>query len=85
MIVAAIAALLMGKIKNKTRSGASDSLSPEGAGNLIDRVVRTFVVDYLDYFSVVPLSGVQFCRLLRSSRHGNTADYLLFLEGREKK
>jgi len=49
VLIIAITAILTGKVKNKFLIWSGALVVAGGAGNLVDRITRGFVVDYLDF------------------------------------
>lgn len=85
VIVIAIVMLLMGKFKSKLTLWSVGLIIAGGAGNLIDRIFRTYVVDYLDispWFNFPVFNFADCCVVIGTIL---LMIYLLFIEGKEKK
>ncbi len=82
---AAVYLLLSGKIKGKMLSMSVSLILAGGTGNLLDRIFRGFVVDYLDInplFSYPVFNFADCCVVIGT---GILVVYLLFFEDRDKK
>jgi signal peptidase II len=85
VIITAIILLLMGKFKPKMVLWSVGLIIAGGTGNLIDRMFRTFVVDYLDispWFNFPVFNFADCCVVIGTSL---LLIYLLFFEGKESK
>ncbi len=84
VLLGAVVFLLSGRVKNRVLMWAIALIIAGGVGNLIDRTVRGFVVDYLDFrlinFYVFNLADACVCIGV-----GLVLLYLLVLEPREQK
>ena len=78
-----IVALVMGKFKHKLVLWSMGLIISGGVGNLIDRVFRTFVVDYLDISPLFNFPVFNFADCCVVIGTGLLLVYLLFFE--EKK
>ena len=78
-----IVALVMGKFKHKLVLWSMGLIIAGGVGNLIDRVFRTFVVDYLDISPLFNFPVFNFADCCVVIGTGLLLVYLLFFE--EKK
>lgn len=85
VLVAAIVALLMGKFKNKLVIWSVGLIIAGGAGNLIDRMYRGFVVDYFDITPLFNFPVFNFADCCVVVGTIMLMIYLLFFEGRKKK
>lgn len=85
VIMIAIVAMLMGKFKNKLVIWSVGLIIAGGVGNLIDRMLRTFVVDYLDISPLFRFPVFNFADCCVVIGTGLLLIYLLFFEGKEKK
>ncbi|MEM1483550.1 signal peptidase II [Oscillospiraceae bacterium PP1C4] len=84
VIIGGIVALLMGKFKNKLVMWSVGLIIAGGVGNLIDRVFRTFVVDYLDISPLFHFPVFNFADCCVVIGTGLLMVYLFFFEGKEK-
>lgn len=85
VIVIAIAMLLMGKFKSKLVLWSVGLIIAGGVGNLIDRIFRTFVVDYFDispWFNFPVFNFADCCVVIGTIL---LMIYLLFFEEKEQK
>lgn len=85
VIVIAIVMLLMGKFKSGLNLWSIGLIIAGGTGNLIDRIFRNFVVDYLDispWFHFPVFNFADCCVVVGTIL---LMIYLLFFEDKEKK
>ena len=83
VIVAALVALLSGKLKGRFLVSSVALILAGGAGNLIDRVVRGYVVDYID-FRLINFAVFNFADCCVVIGTLMFAVYILWLEPKEK-
>lgn len=85
VIIGMLGLLLSRKVENKLAVGSVALIIAGGVGNLIDRVTRGFVVDYLDinqWFSFPVFNFADCCVVIGT---GLLVIYVLFIEGKEIK
>lgn len=83
VIVAALVALLSGKLKGRFLVSTVALILAGGAGNLIDRIVRGYVVDYIDFRLIhFPVFNLADCCVVVGTLL--LAIYIIWLEPREK-
>lgn len=85
VIAAAVWLLVRGKIRHKLAMWSVGLIIAGGLGNLIDRIFRTFVVDYLDVSPLFRFPVFNFADCCVVVGTILLAVWLLFLEGRDKK
>lgn len=80
-----LVALVLGKFKNKLVLWSMGLILAGGLGNLLDRIFRGFVVDYLDISPLFSFPVFNFADCCVVIGTGLLMIYLLFLEGKEPK
>lgn len=85
VIVVAIVLLVRGKLKHKMLMWSVGLIIAGGLGNLIDRLFRTFVVDYLDISPLFHFPVFNFADCCVVIGTILLAVYLLFIDGKQKK
>lgn len=85
VLIAAVVLLLMGKFKHPVELWSIGLIIAGGAGNLIDRIARGFVIDYLDIsplFSFPVFNLADCCVVVGTCV---LAFYLIMIDGKEPK
>ena len=85
VIAVAVWLLVSGKIRHKLAMWSVALIVAGGLGNLIDRIFRAFVVDYLDVSPLFHFPVFNFADCCVVVGTILLAVWLLFLEGRDKK
>lgn len=85
VIAVAVWLLVSGKIRHKLAMWSVGLIVAGGLGNLIDRIFRAFVVDYLDVSPLFHFPVFNFADCCVVVGTILLAVWLLFLEGRDKK
>lgn len=83
VILAAVAVVMAGKIKNTTVLLAVATIIGGGVGNLIDRVYRGFVVDYV-HLKIIDFAVFNFADICVTVGTAILLIYLLFYELKHK-
>lgn len=83
VILAAVAVVMAGKIKNTTVLLAVATIMGGGVGNLIDRVYRGFVVDYV-HLKIIDFAVFNFADICVTVGTAILLIYLLFYELKHK-
>lgn len=82
VIIAGIVFLLVGKVKSRLLIWAGALVIGGGIGNLVDRIFRGFVVDYLD-FRVINFAVFNFADTCVVVGTGLIMVYILFIEAKK--
>ena len=83
ILAAILVVILSGKIRDRLLIWGLTLIFAGGVGNLIDRMARGFVIDYLDFSALFGFPVFNFADCLVVGGTGLVAYYMLFIDGKK--